>query len=369
MDSKREVGHSSSPPATGACESSFAPIAGRGGAVRSLGAVRLMGIVNVTPDSFSDGGRYLRPERAIEHGRQLEREGATLLDIGGESTRPGATPVSEQEELERVLPVIEGLVAAGCAATISIDTTKSAVARAALDAGAGWINDVSAGEIDPAMIPLAAERGATLVLMHMRGRPADMQLDPRYRDPVAEILEYWHARVQLCLSAGVARERLVLDPGIGFGKRLEHNLEILRRLPELRVDDFPLLLGVSRKSFIAHLSLSDEEESRAGRATSASAAAPIGPIAPIAPAAERLGGSAAAIAECVRGGADILRVHDVGVMAQAAQVASALAGRPAPRLSPATPRSGRRATNQPETLSGPLPGPVRSARTGREPRC
>ncbi|MFT5152030.1 MAG: dihydropteroate synthase [Planctomycetota bacterium] len=287
------------------------------------GAVALMGVVNVTPDSFSDGGRFLAPERAIEHGLQLVREGAALLDIGGESTRPGASPVSETEELERVCPVIQGLIQAGVQARISIDTTKAAVARAALDAGAEWINDISAGESDPEMVPLAAERDATLVLMHMRGRPSSMQADPRYQDPVSEIVAYLRERQQCCLRAGMAPHKIVLDPGIGFGKRLEHNLDILRRLPELRLGESPLLLGVSRKSFIGHLmgserqaqwSASGADETQRQRA------------------ADRIGGTAAAVTACVQGGADILRVHDVQVMAEAVSVASALCGRPAPKF-------------------------------------
>lgn len=279
----------------------------------------LMGIVNVTPDSFSDGGEHLEPARAIEHGLQLASQGAAWLDVGGESTRPGAAPVSTEEELRRVLPVIDGLVRAQVA-RVSIDTRKAEVARAALDLGASMVNDVGAGLDDPAMLPLLAERDAAYCLMHRQGSIEEMQRAPAYAEPVAEVTEFLRARVAACLEAGIAPERLYLDPGIGFGKTLEHNLELLGRLAELRSLGLPLLLGVSRKSFIAHIRSTQGLAPHEERASS------------------RLGGTAAAISFCVRGGAKVLRVHDVAVMAEAAAVAHALSAvappRPEPRACP-----------------------------------
>ena len=278
-------------------------------------APELMGIVNVTPDSFSDGGEHLDPERAVEHGLRLAAEGATWLDVGGESTRPGAQPVSCEEELRRVLPVIEGLVRAGVA-RVSVDTHKAEVARAALDLGAQLVNDVGAGLDDPAMLPLVAERGVEYCLMHRQGSIQEMQLAPTYAEPVAEVTEFLRGRVAACLEAGIGADRLYLDPGIGFGKTLEHNLELIGRLAELRSLGLPLLLGVSRKSFIEHV------RSAQGLGESASSAS------------DRLGGTAAAISFCVRAGAKVLRVHDVAVMAEAAAVAHALSAVDSPRPEP-----------------------------------
>jgi dihydropteroate synthase len=273
----------------------------------------LMGVLNVTPDSFSDGGRYFEPAAAIQHGRHLATAGAAWIDVGGESTRPGATAVSADEETRRVTPVIEALAADGL--RLSIDTTKAAVARAALDAGASWVNDISGGRTDPELLPLVAERGCGLVLMHSQGDPATMQVDPRYVDPVAQVAGHLRARALAAVQAGVDPARLVLDPGIGFGKRLEHNLAILRRLPELCSLGFPLLLGVSRKSFIGHLSGAQREDDwRAEQVRDRPS--------------QRLGGSAAALTACVLGGAEILRVHDVEVMAEALAVARALVDPP-----------------------------------------
>jgi len=284
---------------------------------------RLMGIVNVTPDSFSDGGRFLEPARALEHGLALVDEGADVLDVGGESTRPGSAPVPEEEEARRVLPVIEGL-AARTRVPISVDTRRAGVARRALAAGARWVNDVSAGRGDAGMLELVAEAGCRYVLMHMQGLPRDMQRDPRYRDTVPEVLAFLRQRTAACLQAGIHLSKIHLDPGIGFGKRLDHNLELLRRLPELRSLGLPLLLGVSRKSFIDHL----------GRRMGAGEASR--------EAAERSGGSAAAVTACVLGGASILRVHDVHVMAEAARVAAALLGHCGP--DPAEPNESRPGT-------------------------
>jgi len=255
----------------------------------------LMGVVNVTPDSFSDGGRYLDPEAAIGHGVELVGDGAEILDVGGESTRPGAEEVGVEEELARVLPVVEGLAGS---ATVSIDTSKLEVARAALDAGASIVNDVTALRRDPEIGVLCAERGATLVLMHMQGDPRTMQEEPRYDDVVADVKAFLVERMAVATDAGVAGERIWLDPGIGFGKELGHNLELLRRLGELRALGRPLVIGTSRKSFIGKIDGS--------------------------PVAERTGGTIASSVLAGAEGADVLRVHDVAEAAQALKVAGAI---------------------------------------------
>jgi dihydropteroate synthase len=217
----------------------------------------LMGVVNVTPDSFSDGGLYLDPAAAIAHGLELESEGAAILDIGGESTRPGALGVSEVDELERVMPVIEGLLGAGTRARISIDTSKRRVAALALEAGAGYVNDVTAFRHDPEMAALVAERGADCCLMHMLGDPRTMQDDPRYNDVVSEVKAFLEERMAFAVGQGVAEDRIMLDPGIGFGKTIDHNLELLRRLDELASLGRPVLIGTSRKSFLGRITGSD----------------------------------------------------------------------------------------------------------------
>jgi dihydropteroate synthase len=214
---------------------------------------QVMGILNVTPDSFSDGGRFTDVPRAVGHGMAMEREGAGIIDVGGESTRPGAEPVSEAEELARVVPVIEGLRAAGLAATISIDTSKAAVAAAALDAGAGMVNDVSALRADLGMAELVAARGVPCVLMHMRGEPRTMQRDPRYGDVVGEVHAFLRERMEAAVDAGIAEQRIWLDPGIGFGKTVEHNLTLLRDLEALAELGRPVVIGTSRKSFLGRL--------------------------------------------------------------------------------------------------------------------
>jgi dihydropteroate synthase len=259
---------------------------------------RLMGVVNVTPDSFSDGGMYLDPRRAIEHGRRLIADGADILDVGGESTRPGAEAVSVDEELRRVVPVVEGL--AGARVAISVDTSKAAVAAAALDAGAGIVNDVTALRGDPEMAALCAERGATVVLMHMLGQPRTMQDNPQYGDVVAEVGDFLAARMAATVAAGVEEERIWLDPGIGFGKTAAHNMELLRRLGELARLGRPLVIGTSRKSFIGHVDGS--------------------------PADARLGGTIASSVLAAAEGAAVLRVHDVAPMRQALTVAAAVLG-------------------------------------------
>jgi dihydropteroate synthase len=259
---------------------------------------KLMGIVNVTPDSFSDGGMYLSPEAAIAHGEELVRDGADILDVGGESTRPGAEEVPAEEELRRVLPVIEGL--AGGEAVVSIDTSKAAVAEAALDAGAAIVNDVTALRGEPEIGGLCAERGAGLVLMHMRGEPRTMQENPAYDDVVDDVKAFLAERLEAAIAAGVAEERVWLDPGIGFGKTLEHNLELLGRLGELRELGRPLVVGVSRKSFIGKI-----DGSAVG---------------------ERLGGTIAASVLAAAEGAGVLRVHDVAEAAQAVKLTAAILG-------------------------------------------
>lgn len=259
---------------------------------------KLMGVVNVTPDSFSDGGLYLDPEAAVAHGRELAAAGAEILDVGGESTRPGADPVGEEEELRRVVPVIRGLNDLDC--EISVDTSKAAVAAAALEAGAGIVNDVTALRGDPEMAALCAERGAGVVLMHMRGRPRTMQDDPRYDDVVAAVKEFLAGRLEAAVAAGVAEERIWLDPGIGFGKTAAHNMELLRRLGELRELGRPLVIGTSRKSFIGKV-----DGSAAG---------------------ERLGGTIASSVLAAAEGAEVLRVHDVAEVRQALSVATAILG-------------------------------------------
>jgi dihydropteroate synthase len=257
-----------------------------------------MGVVNVTPDSFSDGGLYLDPEKAIRHGVELVEAGAAILDVGGESTRPGAEEVAAEEELRRVVPVIEGL--AGLDAQISVDTSKAAVAEAALDAGATIVNDVTALRGDAAMAGLCAERGATVILMHMAGSPRTMQEHPSYDDVVAEVKAFLAERLQAALVAGIAAERIWLDPGIGFGKTAEHNLELLRRLSELTELGRPLVVGTSRKSFIGRLDGSG--------------------------ANERLGGTIASSILAAIEGAEVLRVHDVAEVGQALTVAGAILG-------------------------------------------
>ncbi len=211
----------------------------------------IMGVVNVTPDSFSDGGRWLDHEQAITHGLELHAQGAALLDVGGESTRPGAAPVEEAVERERVLPVVAALAAQG--ARVSIDTTKLTVAEAALDAGATYVNDVTAFRHDPSMAGLIASRGATCCLMHMLGEPRTMQEAPQYEDVVDEVKAFLLERVAFAVAEGVPEERIHLDPGIGFGKTATHNLQLLHRLPELVALGFPLVVGASRKSFLGRL--------------------------------------------------------------------------------------------------------------------
>ena len=220
---------------------------------------RLMGVVNVTPDSFSDGGAFLEADAAIAQGRRLVAEGADLVDVGGESTRPGAAPVSADEEIERVLPVVEAIAGDG-KATVSIDTSKLEVAEAALAAGAGYVNDVTAFRAAPELAGLVAQAGVDCCLMHMRGEPRTMQVDPRYDDVVADVAAFLEERLAFAVREGVPEERVHLDPGIGFGKTIDHNLELLRRLDEIAALGRPVVVGTSRKSFLGKITGRDVTE-------------------------------------------------------------------------------------------------------------
>ena len=251
----------------------------------------------MTPDSFSDGGQFLDADAAVEHGLRLTAEGADILDVGGESTRPGAGSVAEDEELRRVVPVIERLASDG-RARLSIDTTKVAVARAALDAGASLVNDVSAFRFDPGMAALVAETGVGCCLMHMLGEPRTMQEDPRYDDVVSEVKAFLEERLAFAVAEGVDEERVWLDPGIGFGKTVEHNLELLRRLDEIVAIGRPVVVGTSRKSFLGKLVGGRDE-------------------------GERLPGTIATNVLALERGASVFRVHDVAQNADALAVATA----------------------------------------------
>jgi dihydropteroate synthase len=262
-----------------------------------------MGIVNVTPDSFSDGGMLPDAEAAVKHGLRLLEEGADLVDVGGESTRPGSDPVGADEERARVIPVVEGLRREAPEALLSVDTRKAEVARAAIAAGADVVNDVGAGR-DPAMFDAVASTGAGLVLMHMRGEPATMQEDPTYEDVVAEVRAYLEDRIEAAVAAGIERGHLCADPGIGFGKATEHNLAVLRSIGAFRELGVPILVGASRKRFLGELSGTDDPT-------------------------DRLEGSIAAAVWCATQGVEIVRVHDVGPTVRALRVADAIdRGRP-----------------------------------------
>jgi dihydropteroate synthase len=258
---------------------------------------RIMGVVNVTPDSFSDGGAFLDRDAAVNHGLRLAFEGADLLDVGGESTRPGAKPVSAREELDRVIPVVEGIRAANAQVRVSIDTSKAAVAAAALDAGADYVNDVTALRGDPEMAALVAERGVDVCLMHMLGTPRTMQAEARYDDVVADVRAFLEDRIEAAVAAGIALERIEVDPGIGFAKNVEHNLELLGRLRELTALGRPVVLGTSRKSFLGQIT---------GRET-----------------AERMPATLATVVMGYERGAEVFRVHDVAPARDALAVAAA----------------------------------------------
>lgn len=257
----------------------------------------VMGILNVTPDSFSDGGRYFDPQKAVAHGVRLAEEGADIIDIGGESSRPGARAVSVDEEIERVLPVIRGLRRL-LSIPLSVDTYKAQVARAALEEGADVVNDVSALRFDPDMISLVAREKAPVVLMHMQGTPRTMQHDPHYGDVLREVTAFLQSRVQTALEAGVEEDNIVIDPGIGFGKNLDHNLALLRGLMALASLGRPIVVGPSRKTFIGRILGADPDN--------------------------RLEGSLAASVASVLAGANMIRVHDVKESRRAIRVADSL---------------------------------------------
>jgi dihydropteroate synthase len=268
----------------------------------------VMGVVNVTPDSFSDGGLYIDAEAAIAHALELEAEGAAILDIGGESTRPGAEPVDALAELDRVLPVIEGLHARGVTAQLSVDTSKAAVAAAALDAGATLVNDVTALRGDPEMAGLVAARGAQCCLMHMLGEPRTMQDDPRYDDVVSDVKAFLEERMAFAVANGVAEQSILLDPGIGFGKTAEHNLELLARVDELVALGRPVVIGTSRKSFLGRIT---------GRTVD-----------------DRLAATIATNVLAYERGARVFRVHDVAPVRDALMIAGATVRRRWPTTTP-----------------------------------
>lgn len=257
----------------------------------------IMGILNVTPDSFSDSGHYLNIDSAVECGKRMAEEGADIIDIGGESSRPGAEPVPLEAELDRVIPVIKRLSNKICI-PISIDTYKAKVAKEALKAGASIINDISGLRFDPLMAKVAAEADCPVIIMHMKGTPRDMQKRPVYKDVVKEIAAFLKERISFAVKNGIKKNKIIIDPGIGFGKTVRHNLEIIKRLKEFRKLDVPILIGPSRKSFI-------------GRILNATVD-------------KRLEGTAAAVAISIANGADIVRVHDVKEMADVAKIADAI---------------------------------------------
>jgi dihydropteroate synthase len=265
----------------------------------SLDRPRLMGVVNVTPDSFSDGGRFIEPFHAIDHGLALQAAGAEILDIGGESTRPGSAPVPAEEELRRILPVLRGLKAAG--AIVSVDTRRAAVMQAALEAGADIVNDITALAGEPGSLATVAASGAAVVLMHMQGEPRSMQASPVYADAPLEIRDYFVERLAACAAAGIAPSRIAVDPGIGFGKTDAHNVQLLRSLGLFHELGVAVLLGVSRKSFIGRLSRGED-------------------------AGARLAGSLVAGLAGLDRGVQLLRVHDVAETRQALAIWQAIAG-------------------------------------------
>jgi dihydropteroate synthase len=257
----------------------------------------IMGILNVTPDSFSDGGRFFTAKKAVEHGLRMAAEGAKIIDVGGESTRPGAESVAVEEELSRVIPVIEELHARSDT-TISIDTSKAQVARAAIQGGASIVNDITGGRGDDNMMPLIAENKSALIVMHMRGTPQTMQLQPRYDDVVSEVADFFRQQYAHAIECGIDPMAIAFDPGIGFGKTLEHNLELLAHLERVRVHHRPLVIGVSRKSFLSKLTGSSKSD--------------------------RLAPTVALTSLLRTRGADVFRVHDVEENVDALRVTEAI---------------------------------------------
>ena len=262
----------------------------------SVGCV-VMGVLNVTPDSFSDGGQFFNTDKAIEQGLQMAADGAAIIDVGGESTRPGSAPVSDDEQIERVVPVIKALCKK-IDVPISIDTYKLEVAKAALEAGAGMINDITALS-DERMAELAAEHDVPVVLMHIQGTPAIMQIEPKYEDVVSDVLEFLLGRAKRAEDAGIDKKKIFIDPGIGFGKTLEHNLLLLRNIDKFVAADYRVLIGTSRKSFIGKLTGKEKP-------------------------GERIFGTAATVALCASAGVSIVRVHDVAEMVDVVKVANKL---------------------------------------------
>lgn len=262
-----------------------------------------MGVLNITPDSFSDGGLYFDPAQAVSQAHRMAADGVHLLDIGGESTRPATfgdkSPLPADEEKRRILPVIARLAAELPRIPLSVDTYKSDVARAALDAGASIVNDISGLTHDPEMASLIAQRGVPVILMHLLGQPKDIPLDPTYDDVVADVRAFFDRQMSYARSRGIQTEQIWLDPGLGFGKTAQHNLEILRRLPELKALGRPLVVGASRKRFLGRILGTDDPN-------------------------DRLEGTAAAVALSIAGGADVVRVHDVGPMARVTRVSDAI---------------------------------------------
>ena len=254
----------------------------------------VMGIVNVTPDSFSAGGKFFSPQDAINHASKLIDQGADIIDIGGESTRPGAEQISESEELKRVIPVIEKIRTDNPTILISIDTTKASVAKHAVEAGADIINDVSGLSFDNNMIDTVARLNIPIIIMHMKGNPRNMQLNPRYKDIINEILDFFKKKIKIAIQSGINRKMIILDPGIGFGKTVQHNFELLSRLNELNVLELPIMIGPSRKSFIG--------------------------ITLDLPPDDRIEGTAAAVSAGVMNGASIVRVHDVKSMKRVVKI-------------------------------------------------
>ncbi|MBI4654393.1 MAG: dihydropteroate synthase [Nitrospirae bacterium] len=269
----------------------------------------IMGIINVTPDSFSDGGLYFNKESAINHALRMEEEGADIIDVGGESTRPGAESISIKEDIRRVVPVIEALKKK-IKIPISIDTYKADVAGAALSVGASIVNDISGLRFDARMPEVVARYQSPVVIMHIKGTPKNMQVNPTYKALIPEIMDYLREGIEIARNADVSEDKIIIDPGIGFGKTVEHNLEIMRRLNEFRGFEKPILLGVSRKSFIGKTLGTNHYGSYLGDL----------------PPSERLEGTASAVAIGIFNGANIIRVHDVKAMARVARIADAIKG-------------------------------------------